>query len=89
MILFAWHKAHGDGRLHCDRLPIQQCGLVAPLAHGFERRLHEERMPGDNLQFAHAPVLVDDRVQDDVALDSSLPRQRRIGRLESIDELRC
>ena len=57
-------KLHGCRHDHRDRDAIQQRRLVAPLAHGLERRLVQERNAADDLGLAHGAVGADDDFQD-------------------------
>src|SRR5580704_6011798 len=71
-----------------DRVAVQHRGLVAPLFHGIQCGLHQERVTGDHFELRYLAVLVDDRMQDDAALNARLPSQGRIERA-SLREDRC
>src|SRR5260370_21755475 len=74
-------ERYGDARINFHGLAIQLGRLIAPVLDGLQRRLHQKRVPRNDLQFADPSVLIDDRMQNYVALNTRLPRHRRIIRL--------
>src|SRR5260370_1035540 len=74
-------ERYGDGRINFHGLAIQLGRLIAPVLDGLQRRLHQKRVPRNDLQFADPAVLIDDRMQHYVALNTRLPPQRQINRL--------
>src|SRR5260370_2227373 len=74
-------ERYGDGRINFHGLAIQLGRLIAPVLDGLQRRLHQKRVPRNDLQFADPSVLIDDRMQNYVALNTRLPRQLRINPL--------
>ena len=76
-------KRDCNRRIDFDRIAVQLRRLVPPLFHGIQSRLHQQRVTGDHFELGNLAVLVDDRVQNDVALNAGLPRQGRIERVGS------
>src|SRR5712692_1628635 len=78
------HINRGD---HLDRLAVQQGRVVAPLAHGLQSRLLQQRMAGEHLQLHDRAVLGDYRLQPHGAGNARLLGQRRIHGLNLVDQL--
>jgi len=70
-------ERNGNRRIDLDRIAVELRRLVTPLFHGVESRLDQERVPGNHFELRDSPVLVDDRVKNNVALNAGLARQRR------------
>src|SRR5579864_4524113 len=85
-VLLVERENHVDRRVYFDRVAVQQRRLVLPLPHCVERRLHQQRMPRHDFEFPYRAVLADDRVKPHSAGDASLTRERRIDRLDTIDQ---
>src|SRR5579864_1659939 len=78
---------YGDRGVYFDCVAIQRGWLVAPVLHGLQCRLHQERVPRNDLKFADLAILVDDCVQHNVARNAGLPRQWRIDRVRTRNHL--
>ena len=76
LTLTTHRKRDGNRRIDFDWIAVEQRGLVAPLLHGVQSRLHQQRVPGNHFELGDLAVLVDNRMQDDVSLNARLPRQR-------------
>jgi hypothetical protein len=59
--LAAQDEADRDRGFHFDGLTVEHRGLIAPLFDCVQRCLYEQRMAGDDLQFADLAVGVDHR----------------------------
>src|SRR5713226_1613640 len=81
------HKDHVNRGHDFDRLAVQQSRLIAPLLHGIERSLHEQRVAGQHLQLLDRAVFGDHRLQPHSARDAGLPGERRIKRVGTADQL--
>src|SRR5258706_14676277 len=68
-------KCYGNRRIHFDRIAVQLRGLIAPLLHRVQRGLHQQRMPGHHFELRDFAFLIDDRVENHVALNTRLPCQ--------------
>src|SRR5712692_6862650 len=79
-------KDHVNRGHDFDRLAVQQSRLIAPLLHGIERSLHEQRVAGQHLQLLDRAVFGDHRLQPHSACDAGLPGERRIKRVGTADQ---
>src|SRR2546421_113036 len=84
--LLVERENHVNGRVHVHRLAIQERRLIAPLANGVKRRLLQQRMAGHHFQRRNRAVLANDGVQAHSARDAGLARERRIDRLNAVDD---
>ena len=55
-------KDNIDRGIHFDRLAVELGRLVPPLFHGIHCRFHQQRRPGNVLQFLNGPVFTNDGV---------------------------
>src|SRR5713226_993697 len=88
-VLLVERKNHVNGGVNFHRIAIEQSRLIAPLTHGIQRSLLQQRVAGHDLQLRNRAVLADDGVQTHGAGDAGLARQRRINRLNTVDNARC
>src|SRR5438132_1730181 len=86
--LLVERENHVNGRVHVHRLAIQERRLIAPLAHSVKRRLLQQRMAGHHFQRRNCAVLANDGVQAHGARNACLARERRIDRLNAVDDAR-
>src|SRR6058998_1651520 len=78
------HEVDDDREVDVHRLAVLQARLVLPLLYGRDRRLVEAELRAGGSQdgdIADGPVLVDDGLQDDLALYLRLAGDLWIGRL--------
>lgn len=75
-------KYDGDRRLNLDRLTIQHGRAIAPLAHGVERGLHQERMAAQHHERSDSSVAADDGLEAHGAVSARFQRQRRVAGLD-------
>src|SRR5713226_8165632 len=87
-VLLVERKNHVNGGVNFHRIAIEQSRLIAPLTHSILRSLHQQRVAGHNFQLLNRAVLADDGVQTHGAGDAGLARQRRINRLNTVDNAR-
>src|SRR5260370_11133463 len=87
-VLLVERKNHVNSGVHFDRLAIEQGRLIAPLTHGIQRGLLQQRMAAHNFELLNRAFLADDGVQTHRAGDAGLARQRRINRLNTVDDAR-
>src|ERR1035437_6850900 len=82
-------EGHRDGGGDLHRLAVEQGWLIAPLAHGVQRRLGEARMHGgvDHLGIKRLAGSGDDGAQHDGAGDSLLFEVRRVDGVDLPDKL--
>src|SRR5712691_7984997 len=71
--------------VHLDRLAIEKRRPVLPLANGVNGCLDEKRMSGDSFHLADGPVLADDDMKFDDALNPRVSRLARIFWLDPFD----
>src|SRR5713226_3784086 len=87
-VLLVERKNHVDGGVHFYRLAIEQGRLIAPLTHSIQRGLLQQRVAAHNFELLNRALLADDGVQTHRAGDAGLARQRRINRLNTVDDAR-
>src|SRR6266699_463192 len=83
--LLVERENHVNGRVHVHRLAIQERRLIAPLAHSIKRSLLQQWMAGHHFQRLNRAVLANDGVQAHGAGDARLARERRIDRLNAVE----
>src|SRR2546425_10414369 len=83
-VLLVQRENHVNCGVDINRVAIEKSRLIAPLAHGIERGLLQQRVSGENFQGLNRAVLADDGVQADRARDACLARERRIDGLNAI-----
>src|ERR1700731_1664970 len=88
-VLLVERKNHVNRRVDFHRLAIEQRRLIAPLTHGIQSGLLQQRMAVHDFKLRNGAVLTDDGVQTHGAGDAGLARQRRINRLDTVDDSRC
>src|SRR5438270_8512957 len=86
--LLVERKNHVNRRVDFHRLAIQQRRLIAPPTHSIQRRLLQQGMAVQHFELLDGAGLADDGVQTHGAGDASLARQRRINRLDTVDDAR-
>src|SRR5690349_3950060 len=58
-------EVHGDGRIHLDRLAVQNVGTILPLLDRVESRLVQQRRSAPlHVQILNGAILVDNRIQN-------------------------
>src|SRR5260370_1338591 len=87
-VLLVERKNHVNGGVHFDRLAIEQGRLIAPLPDGIQRGLLQQWMAADNFDLLNRAVLAVDGEPSTRAGDAGLARQRRINRLNTVDDAR-
>src|SRR5712691_990411 len=87
--LLVERKNHVNGRVHFHGIAIEKSRLIAPLTDGVQRGLLQQGMAVHDFELLNRAVLADDGVQTDGAGDARLARQRRINRLNTVDDSRC
>src|SRR2546427_6612199 len=85
-VLLVERKNHVNGRVDINRLAVEQSRLIAPLTHGIQRRLLQQRMAAHDFELLNRAILADDGVKTHGAGDAGLARQRRINRLDAIHD---
>ena len=78
-------EVHRNAGAYFNRHAIQHGRLVAPLLHSFQRSLNQQRVSPDHPQIFHRTLLVDNRLQNDRALEASLLGQLRVARAHMTD----
>ncbi len=78
-------KCDVDGQFHRVRLPVEVRWFVLPLLHGIERGGDQHTGTADGVLLDDVSVLVDHRVDLNVALDPGLLREDRIFGLRCVD----
>src|SRR5229473_1664750 len=87
--LLVKRKNHVNGGVDFDRIAIEKSRLVAPLPDSIQRGLLQQGMAVQNFELLNRAVLTDDRVQTHGARDARLTSERRINRLNTVDDARC
>src|SRR5258706_4340862 len=88
-VLLVKRKNHVNGGVDFDRIAIEKSRLIAPLPDSIQRGLLQQAMAAQNFELLNRAVLADDRVQTHGARDARLASQRRINRLNAVDDTRC
>src|SRR6266478_6033245 len=86
--LLVERKNHVDGGVDINRIAVEKRRLIAPLTHGLQRGLLQQRMTGHHFQRLNRAVLANDGVQTDRAGNAGLARKRRIDGLNTVDDTR-
>ncbi len=68
------------GQVHGDGFPVERCGVVFPLFQGFHGGLVQQGGAGNNLHGRHAPVGIDQRVDENIARNMLIFGEHRIHR---------
>ena len=79
---------YGDVCVDFDGVPVEEGGLVTPLAYGIQSRLIKQRIATDPLNRANGAIGCDDGLEFDAAFASVLPGQRGEDRLYAVYEYR-
>src|SRR6267154_1790425 len=87
--LLVERKNHVNGGVDFDRIAIEKSRLIAPLPDSIQRGLLQQGMAVQNFELLNRAVLADDRVQTHGARDARLASERRIYRLNTVDDTRC
>src|SRR5215475_8177419 len=77
---------HVNSGVDFDWLAIEQSRTITPLAYGVQRSLYQQRVARHYLELLHRAFLGNDGVQADGSGDACLACQRRINRLDTVDE---
>src|SRR5258706_205364 len=88
-VLLVKRKNHVNGGVDFDRIAIEKSRLIAPLPDSIQRGLLQQGMAVQNFELLNRAVLADDRVQTHGARDARLASERRIHRLNAVDDARC
>ena len=75
-------------RVDFYQLAIKNGGPVAPLAHGFERRLEEHGIAAHNFERLHRAIGCNPGMQFDTPFLVNLFRQSRINRVNAVNQHR-
>src|SRR5262249_22042444 len=73
--------------VHFNRLVVEQCWLIPPLANRVKCGLHKRRIPLNDRYLFHAAIDTDHDMQKDRPLSMSGDRLLRVSRLDLVDEL--
>src|SRR6266849_3618691 len=87
--LLVERKNHVNGGVNLDGITIEKSRLIAPLPDSIQRGLLQQGMAVQNFELLNRAVLTDDRVQTHGARDARLTSERRINRLNTVDDTRC
>src|SRR5579872_4632509 len=79
-------EVHLNFCVHFHRFAIQKIRLIFPLLYGIDGRRSQHWMPADQSKVFDGSVFADDRVQDHMSLNASLPRQGRVIRLDTLHQ---
>src|SRR6202165_5867537 len=85
-VLLVERENHVNGGVDFDSIAIEKRRLIAPLTNGIESSLLQQRMARQNFQLLNRAVLTDDGMQAHRAGNAGLARERRIDRLNAIDD---
>src|SRR5258707_1717606 len=88
-VLLVKRKNHVNGGVHFDGIAIEKSRLIAPLPDGIQRGLLQQGMAVQDFELWNRAVLADDRVQTHGARDARLTSERRIYRLNTVDNASC
>jgi hypothetical protein len=72
--------------IHLDRLAVEDCGAIAPLADRGESGGEEERLTRDYLQRLNSSICGDNGVKFNAAFAAKLDRQGWIDWFDAMDE---
>src|SRR5580700_10164064 len=86
--LLIQRENHVDRCIDFDRFTVEQRRLVLPLLHGVHRCANQQRMARENFEGFDRATLGNDGVEANRAGDAGLACQRRIDRLNFVDEQR-
>src|SRR6266850_6327107 len=87
-VLLVKRENHVNGGVHFNRLAIEKSRLIAPLAHGIQRVLLQQRMARLDFELLNRAVLGNDGVQAHRAGNARLARERRINGLDTVQDAR-
>src|SRR5216684_1012067 len=87
-VLLVKRENHVDGGVDFDRLAVEKSRLIAPLTDGSQSVLLQQRVARDYLQLLNRAVLGNDGVQAHRAGNAGLARERRINRLDTVQDAR-
>src|SRR3977135_57651 len=87
-VLLVERENHINGSVDFHGLAIEQSRLIAPLTHGIERRLLQQGMAVHDFKLLNRAVLADNGVQTHGTGNAGLARERRINRLNTVDDAR-
>src|SRR6266851_3830791 len=88
-VLLVKRKNHVNGGVDFDRIAIEKSRLIAPLPDSIQRGLLQQGMAVQNFELLNRAVLADDRVQTHGARDARLASERRVYRLNTVDDASC
>src|SRR5882724_9442976 len=87
-VLLVKRENHVNGGVHFNRLAIEKSRLIAPLAHGIQRVLLQQRVARLDFELLNRAILGNDGVQAHRTGNAGLARERRIYRLNTIQNAR-
>src|SRR5882672_5807402 len=87
-VLLVERKNHVNGGVHFDGIAIEKSRLIAPLADSIQRGLLQQGMAAHDFKLLNGAVLADDGMEPHSAGDAGLAGQRRIHRLNAVDNAR-
>src|SRR5229473_2636156 len=88
-VLLVERKNHVNGGVHFDGIAIEKSRLIAPLPNSIQRGLLQQGMAVQDFELLNGAVLADDRVQTHGARDARLASERRVYRLNTVDDASC
>src|SRR6266853_600415 len=87
-VLLVERENYVNGGVHFDRIAIEKSRLIAPLTDSIQGGLLQQRMTVHDLELLNRAVLADDGVKTDGTGDAGLTSERRINRLNTVDDAR-
>src|SRR6266571_157604 len=88
-VLLVERKNHVNGGVNFHWIAIEKSRLIAPLPNSVQRGLLKQWMAVQNFELLNRAVLTDDGVQTHGARDARLTSERRIHRLNAVDDAGC
>src|SRR5713226_7432208 len=87
-VLLVKRENHINGGVHFNRLAIEKSRLIAPLAHGIQRVLLQQRVARLDFELLNRAILGNDGVQAHRTGYAGLARERRINGLDTVQDAR-
>src|SRR6266850_6438378 len=87
-VLLVKRENHINGGVHFNRLAIEKSRLIAPLAHGIQRVLLQQRVARLDFELLNRAILGNDGVQAHRTGNAGLARERRINGLDTVQDAR-
>src|SRR6267142_3409503 len=85
-VLLVKRENHVNRRVHFNRFAVEKRRLIAPLTHGIQRVLLQQRVARLDFELLNRAILGNDGVQAHRTGNAGLARERRIHRLDTIQD---